>query len=194
MNRSHRPLVLLLLIVSLVCVPPARSAGDHAFVGSNNCKKCHLKEWKSWSETKMAKSFELLKPGVAAEAKTKHGLDPNKDYTTDATCLACHTTGLGKPGGFVDLATSPDRAGVGCEMCHGAGGDYTAKNLMSLENKEYKRVEVEAAGLISKPTIAQCQNCHNTNSPFVGKDYVFDFEARKAQGTHEKFPLKYVHE
>jgi len=27
----------------------------------------------------------------------------------------------------------------------------------------------------------------------VGKDYVFDFEARKTKGTHEKFPLKYAH-
>jgi hypothetical protein len=32
----------------------------------------------------MAKAFETLKPGAAAEAKTKAGLDPDTDYI-DAT-------------------------------------------------------------------------------------------------------------
>lgn len=196
MKVSPRPLLLtlaLLVVVSTFAVP-VQSSGEHAFVGVNQCKKCHIKEYKSWAETQMAQAFEDLKPGAAAEAKTKAGLDPNKDYTTDPTCLACHTTGYGKPGGFVDVATTPDRVGVGCEMCHGAGGDYTAKNLMSLENKEYKRTEVVAAGMVGQITVAQCQNCHNNKSPFVGKDYVFDFEANKAKGTHEKFPLKYKHD
>lgn len=192
------PRLWLLAVASIaavvIAVMPARSAGKHAYVGVNGCKKCHLKEWKSWSETKMARAFEHLKPGVAADAKKKAGLDPNKDYTTDPTCLPCHTTGYGQPGGFVDIASTPDRAGVGCEMCHGAGGDYTAKNLMSLENKEYKKADVVAAGMVGTIAVAQCQGCHNNKSPFVGKDYVFDFEANKAKGTHEKFPLKYAHE
>ena len=76
---------------------------------------CHLKEWKSWSQTKMAQAFEQLKPGERTEAKKTAGLDPDKDYTQDETCL------------------------------------------------------------------------------FVGDDYVFDFEANKDKGTHEKFPLKYTH-
>lgn len=195
MKVSPRLLILGLAasVALLIWSMPARSAGTHAFVGTNQCKKCHIKEYKSWATTSMAQAFEQLKPGVDAEAKTKAGLDPNKDYTTDPTCLPCHTTGYGKPGGFVDIATTPDRAGVGCEMCHGAGGDYTAKNLMSLDNKEYKKADVVAAGLVGQITVAQCQTCHNNKSPFVGKDYVFDFEANKAKGTHEKFPLKYSH-
>ena len=28
---------------------------------------------------------------------------------------------------------------------------------------------------------------------FVGDDYVFDFEARKDEGTHEKYPLRFEH-
>ena len=50
-----------------------------------------------------------------------------------------------------------------------------------------------AAGLVGEITQAQCTGCHNPKSPFVGDDYVFDFAARKDQGTHEKFPLKYKH-
>ena len=102
----------------------------------------------------MAKAFEQLKPGMAAEAKKKAGLDASKDYTQDATCLPCHTTGHGKPGGFTDLATTPDLSGVGCEMCHGAGGTYTQSHYMTLNNKEYKKADLVAVGLIGEITQA----------------------------------------
>lgn len=172
---------------------PARSAEVHSFVGINKCKMCHINEWKSWSQTKMANAFELLKPGVNADAKKKAGLDPAKDYTKDATCLPCHVTGYGQPGGFVDAASTPTLAGVGCEVCHGAGGSYVVDALMSLKNKEYKKADVVAAGLVATVSEPQCLGCHNNKSPFVGKDYKFDFATRKEQGTHQKFPLKFQH-
>jgi len=167
--------------------------GGPKYVGSKNCRICHINEHKSWAATKMANAFESLKPGVCAEKKKAAGLDPAKDYTADKTCLPCHTTGYGRAGGFVDIATTPDLAGVGCEVCHGAGGTYTAKEHMSLQNKEYKKATLVAVGLVDKITAKQCTGCHNTNSPFVGKDFVFDFEKMKDQGTHQKLPLKYPH-
>lgn len=166
---------------------------EHAFVGSNKCKKCHIKQYKSWAETKMANAFELLKPGGHVEAKKAAGLDPEKDYTTDETCLPCHTTGYGKAGGFVDVEKTPHLAGVGCEMCHGPGGTYLEEQYMSTKNKHYKKADVVAVGLVDKVASEQCIVCHNTDSPFVGEDYVFDFEARKSEGTHKNFPLKYEH-
>jgi cytochrome c554/c'-like protein len=182
------------LVAGMLALGPSPAQGAEAsFVGSKKCKMCHLKEWQSWSETKMAKAYDLLAPNAAAEAKKKAGLDPAKDYTKDATCLSCHTTGYGKPGGFVSIDASPDLVGVGCEMCHGAGGTYTQSDYMSLKNKEYKKAAVVAAGLTGTISKEHCANCHNDKSPFVGPGYVFDFEARKAKGTHEKFPLKYQH-
>ncbi len=181
------PLVLLPQVVTLL------EASEHSYVGSKKCKMCHSKEWQSWSGTEMGKAYEALKPGADKEAKKKAGLDPSKDYTRDPTCLPCHTTGYGKPGGFVDIKTTPDFAGVGCEMCHGPGGTYTQPQFMSLKNAEYKKSDVVQAGLIGSITKAQCTVCHNSKSPFVGKDYVFDFEAKKTKGTHEKFSLKYKH-
>jgi hypothetical protein len=168
-------------------------AGEHAYVGSKKCKMCHLKEHKSWGKTKMANAFENLKPGERAEAKKAAGLDADKDYTTDATCLPCHVTGYGKEGGFTSITETPALAGVGCEMCHGPGGTYVQPAHMSLKNKEYKKADLVAVGLVDQITEAQCKSCHNANSPFVGPDYVFDFEANKEKGTHEKFPLKYQH-
>lgn len=189
------PGYLLVASAALLCAaqPPLASAADHEFVGSDGCKKCHIREWKSWSETKMAQAFEKLKPGVAAEAKQKAGLDPNKDYTADSECLPCHVTGYGEPGGFTNIDETPALAGVGCESCHGAGGTYTRPELMSLKNKEYKLAEVVAAGMVEKVSEEQCSSCHNSDSPFVGDDYVFDYEAKKNAGTHEHFPLKYEH-
>ena len=106
--------------------------GAPTYVGSNKCKKCHLTNHKSWAKTKMGKALETLKPGNATEAKTKHGLEPDKDYTKDESCLKCHTTGFGSDGGYV-IPDETDKkavrrakklAGVGCESCHGPGSRY----------------------------------------------------------------------
>jgi hypothetical protein len=47
--------------------------------------------------------------------------------SSDALCLACHTTGFGRPGGFPktgDVDSHSDLARVGCESCHGPGGEH----------------------------------------------------------------------
>ena len=166
---------------------------EHAYIGSHKCKKCHVKQYNSWSETKMANAFEVLKAGVNAEEKKKAGLDPDKDWTTDKECIQCHVTGYGKPGGFVDIEQTPDLAGVGCEMCHGPGGTYVQDQYMSTKNKEYKKADLVPLGMVDTVSKKECDVCHNTKSPFVGDDYVFDFKEKKAQGTHEHIPLKYQH-
>jgi hypothetical protein len=145
------------------------------YVGVKKCKMCHMKQFKSWETTKMAKVFELLKPGVRAEAKKAAGVDPNKDYTGDATCLPCHT-----------VNGSADMPNVQCESCHGAGSDYM-KVMMT--NRDYKREEVIAKGLIL-PDEAACRKCHNEKSPFYKE---FNFKEQVAQGIHEHIPLKKAH-
>ena len=194
MRRIARSCIFVLCVVFLISVSGMMSlGGDHGYVGSKKCKMCHLKEYKSWEQTKMATAFDTLKPGARAEEKKAAGLDPDKDYSADAECVPCHSTGHGESGGFVDIATTPDLAGVGCEMCHGPGETYLQPEHMSLKNKEYKKADLVAVGMVGEITIKQCENCHNSKSPFVGEDYVFDFEANKEEGTHEKFPLKYKH-
>jgi hypothetical protein len=184
---------LSVTILALLLSPVATQADDHAYVGSKKCKMCHLKEYKSWEATAMATSFDNLKPGERAEAKQAAGLDPEKDYTQDATCVACHSTGYGKPGGFVDIVSTPTLAGVGCEMCHGPGGTYVKDPYMTLKNKEYKKAELVAVGMVEMVGEAQCTNCHNSDSPFVADEFVFDFAAKRDEGTHEAYPMKYEH-
>lgn len=188
--RRFLGFTMLLAALALLAALPA-SAEEHAFVGSKNCKKCHIKEYKSWEETKMAQAYESLKPGVDVEAKAAMGMSADEDYTQNAECVACHVTGYGKTGGFTSIEETPELAGVGCESCHGAGGTYIQDGYMTLKNKEYKLSELVAVGLVEKVGPEQCTGCHNENVPIEG--YTFDYEAKKDEGTHEKFPLKYDH-
>jgi len=179
----------------------ALSAGDDAkftYVGSKSCKKCHPKQYKSWAKTKMAKSFEILKPGQAKEAKEKFKLDPAKDYSTDETCLKCHTTGYGEPGGYATPDAEDKKAvkkakalqGVGCESCHGPASAYNKVFEEILKSKrKYKQDELYKVGL-KKIGKESCVNCHNDKGPTFDKSKPFDYDKRKDDGTHDHKPLK----
>lgn len=187
-------LQLLCLSLAVTLAGAAASpAAPASYTGAKRCKPCHLRQYVSWEKTRMAKSFELLKPGVKADEKRRAGLDPAKDYSADKECLACHVTGYLKPGGFQSLQATPELAGVQCESCHGAGSLYLAQNQMSLQNKEYKRSTVVAAGLVVPKADTCTTGCHNAKSPFFRPGEPFDFEKRKHDGTHEHLPLKYSH-
>ncbi len=186
---------LLLVVIVLLASPVSVLSQDYGYKGTKNCKKCHLKQFKSWKETNMSKAFEILKPGQRAEQKKGVGLDPKKDYSTDPECLPCHTTGYGQAGGFESEEKTPQLVGVSCEMCHGAGSEYTKKEHMSLKNKNYKLAEIVKVGLISPVTGDRCTDvCHNEGSPFFKKDEPFEFKKRKDEGTHVHLPLKYKHD
>lgn len=170
-----------------------------AYIGLKACKMCHIKQWKSWKKTKMAQAFETLKPTVRAEAKTRLKLDPQKDYTKDAKCLGCHTTGFGLPGGYKiakqgdakAVKRAKDNEGVTCEACHGPGSKFKAFHKETLSKKrQYTQDELYQLGQ-HKIDAKACTTCHNRRNPTVGADYHFDYEKYKAEDTHENVPLKY---
>ncbi len=182
------------MIIGNVFSQDKKEGSKYSYVGTKKCKMCHLDQFKSWSTTRMALAYDLLKAGVKADEKKKAGLDPKKDYTNSSECLPCHVTGYGKPGGFTSIDKTPELAGVSCEMCHGAGSEYTKEQFMSLKNKEYSRAEVLKVGLVSPVTGDRCTSlCHNAKSPFYDKNKPFDFNKRKAEGTHKHLPLKFKH-
>lgn len=190
LKRIATGLIAVMFVMAFWAVTSSNAA---EYIGAKKCKACHIKEFKAWEQTTMAKSFENLKPGVKAEEKKKAKLDPAKDYTKDAGCLKCHTTGYGKPGGFKSEADTPDLANVQCESCHGAGSEFSP--LMKA-NKEYPLAEGKKAGLIIPSEDEKgCLSCHGGDSPFnekVDAKYKFDFKERLKK-THEHFELKYKH-
>ena len=170
----------------------------YSYVGSKSCKKCHIKLYKSWEKTSSAKAFESLKPGQAAEAKTKHGLDPAKDYTKDESCLKCHVTGFGQPGGYA-IPDAADAAAVkkaktlegsGCESCHGPGSAYIdVFKEINKSKRKYKVDELYAVGL-NKMGPDACTDCHNDKSPTYTEDKKLDYAKDKDRETHDHIPLK----
>jgi peroxiredoxin len=86
------------------------------YVGSDACQSCHAKEFETWKASPHAHAVATLQ---------KAGKQGNAD------CLGCHTTAYGKPGGYPAGASpesSPDFARVGCESCHGPGGDHVGES------------------------------------------------------------------
>jgi hypothetical protein len=182
----------------------AEDAAKPAFIGPDECKKCHLKHHKTWKPTAMAKSFEVLKPDQAADKKKAGGLDPAKDYTTDAKCLKCHTTGYGTESGYpapagegktwsdAEKARATKLQGVTCEACHGPGSLYAPYKK---DHEQFKLADVQKLGATTPPTAQQCLACHVKECPTMPADYAFDFEKAKKSNKdfHDHVPLKFPH-
>jgi hypothetical protein len=171
---------------------------SYSYVGNKKCKKCHIKQYRSWEETRMAKAFEILRPGNNTEKKQEFDLDVEQDYTKDEKCVKCHTVGFGKPGGYAfpdpedkkAVRKAKQREGIGCECCHGPGSEYIKVfDEIQEAKRKYKVEELYAVGL-RKLDEATCTTCHNEESPSVNPGDPFDYEKRKDDGTHEHYPLK----
>jgi hypothetical protein len=120
-------------------------ASDATYVPGKKCKMCHIKIFKAQAETPHAMSFENL---------TGAGEETNED------CLPCHSTGYGKPGGFVDAASTPDLAGTTCQACHGPGSAHVESGLSKEQRRE----------LIQKTPKDACTKCHRNHEahPDIG--------------------------
>ena len=167
-----------------------------AYVGDKSCMKCHFKQHKSWKKTPLAESMNALKPTPEAEKdrfakKKKAGLDPAKDYSTDAKCLPCHTTGYGRQGGYpTEITADNDKVAktmgaVSCEACHGPGSKYVEHK--TAKTKEDKEAKFTAEGLkefgLVLPKEETCRTCHNKDNPTNDLE-TFDFEKDKLK-VHE---------
>jgi len=176
----------------------AAAAQEPEYVGSRACRRCHLREHRSWQRGSHANVFELLEPGVRPEAKEKVNLQPSVDYRANDLCLQCHTVGYGTPSGFKSVAETPDLLGVGCETCHGAGSIYIADDVMGNDNLDHSFNEVIAAGLIYPVPETVCKQCHtNPATPFnpeIFPEYAFEYSRQTVEaGTHEHRPLARAH-
>jgi peroxiredoxin len=123
-----------------------------AYVGSDACQSCHADEHAAWKAHPHAKALGTL------TAAGKAG---------DADCLRCHTTGFEKPGGFAASGgAQPALEGVGCESCHGPGGDHVG------ENAQRKGTILKLSDKCGSCAILQiCGACHDD-----ANDPGFEFE------------------
>ena len=173
------------LIVSLFLTAAAGvQAEEPRFVGNKACVSCHKAEAQDWARSLHAKSFELLAPGKKPAEKRKGKLDPEKDYRKDEKCIRCHTTGYKKEGGYVDVESTPELVGVGCEMCHGPGKHY--REIHKRMILEFQRSEVSAVGQ-TYATLGDkvCESCHGHKDMPLKKEmdpkYGFNLEDKMSR-------------
>ncbi len=126
-----------------------------AYIGSKVCSDCHSDEYENFTKfAKKAHSDRSIK--IMAS-----------DLTQDEVqeCYSCHTTGYGKPGGFVSFEETPELAHAGCEVCHGPGADHA----------EFGDPELIKRNL----SLDDCTACHNEER--VG---AFNFKPLLYGGAH----------
>ena len=122
------------------------------YLGGKSCKKCHMKQHRTWRKMKHAKAWETLPEKYrAADQKDDDG----------RVCMSCHVTGWGQQdrGGFKDPTSSEKLLGVQCEACHGPGSKHKAAGQKVLDEKRKKFNEGEKKFIQLKTT--NCTNCHN---------------------------------
>jgi hypothetical protein len=111
-------------------------AFESDFITSVNCAPCHQAAFDVWSKSKHAHAIEIL-------------VKEKKQF--DTSCVVCHVTGSGKPGGFLDLYKTAQLANVQCEACHGTGREHR----LNPSSAKAARVSIET-----------CVVCHTkSNSP-----------------------------
>jgi len=143
--------VILFLIspvnVSLSLAETKRTPG---YVGSLACNPCHEEEYKSFTtyarKSNSFRSIERVRKGLTEEEVNG--------------CYYCHTTGYGKPGGFVSPEKTPHLKNAGCEVCHGPGEFHIKtrdrrdiKRHLSKEDCEVCHTEERVKAFRYKPLI-----------------------------------------
>lgn len=120
------------------------------YVGSDACKGCHEKEYESFmTYARKSRSFESIE-------RLKKRLTEEEIKG----CYSCHTTGYGKPGGFISPEKTPHLKIAGCEVCHGPGelhvktmNPSNIKRRMTLKDCEVCHIEERVKAFRYKPMI-----------------------------------------
>ncbi len=143
-------LALAVGVTGQEAAPAGDPTGGATYIGAKGCRKCHIKEDKTWKKMKHAQAWENLPEKYR---------DPEQKDEQGRACISCHVTGYGVKGGFVDPKTSEDLLGVQCEACHGPGSKHKEAGQKVLDEKREKFNAGEATFTVLKT--ANCSNCHN---------------------------------
>ena len=141
-------------------------ASDPAkIVGPNACAECHKQEAEAWKGTHHFKTFrEMPRRKEANEIAEKMGV---QRIRSESMCLTCHYTVQQKEN------TKQPIAGISCELCHSAGGDWIKvhSQFSGKTEKTETKAEAEARlkladskGMIRPSSLYRlaknCYSCH----------------------------------
>ena len=157
--------------------PTASRARGPGYVGAAVCGSCHQGpamgyQLSLWRMSAHAQAYAVLAtPRAAARAREQGIEDPQRA----PSCLKCHATG-GRSG--TPMAHTFDlREGVGCESCHGPGGESLPEPAAAGEARRHRAPTLPV-------TRETCRGCHEAGAH--GKP--FDFAAARAKIAHPTRP------
>lgn len=142
-------------------VPHPRREIQGDYVGSEKCANCHEKSYLIWKKSGHAKAWDTLVQ-----------LDPPRTF--DPECISCHVTGwhptryFPYQSGFLSEKQTPHLINVGCESCHGPGGEHVAAEMGSDIERQVRAAKAMVVTKEEAETseVHNCRNCHDLdNSP-----------------------------
>ncbi len=114
-------------------------APSATYAGSAACAGCHATAYASWEKSGHAHAFDSL---------------VRKDSDADPSCIACHVTGFGEPGGYERRMKGASLVNVGCESCHGPASDHVlARSQAAAGGTVLQKMRPVGPG--------QCVQCHH---------------------------------
>lgn len=118
---------------------------DNFFIGSKTCGECHEAPYAKWLDVRHHNAMQTL---------------IEQDRHQDPECVRCHSVGMAYETGFRSMEATPELAGVGCEMCHGPGGNHITNTELEF-----------------KTTFTACAQCHDSeNDPHFAEHYSEKFK------------------
>ena len=142
MEKNFRRLLCLTVLVCFFgvgsLITSVSATEGPAYVGAEKCAECHPDQFEAFMKnSKKAKSYASIQ-------RMAGKLTPD-DLRA---CYGCHTTGYGKPGGFLSEQDTPHLKNTGCEVCHGPGSLHTESE--------------DPEDLIVAINVEDCMTCHNS--------------------------------
>ncbi len=143
---------MLKAVFILTCIigsVPAIAVADEikessAYVGSDTCGACHSDKYDAWKTSKHSGERNALN----GSANTT---EPKQDWIEN--CSGCHTTNRSA------TEATWSEMGVGCEACHGPGGDHVSNGG-------------DTGKIVSSKAADICGRCHGGNT--TGKGLMSD--------------------
>jgi hypothetical protein len=108
--------------------------GDATYTGVETCAPCHAPAVAWWRGHAHGRAYATL---------------VKRDKQFNLSCVGCHVTGYGKPGGAA-VVQSSGLTDVGCESCHGPGSLHAEDPDIATD----KNVRLAVAESV-------CVECHN---------------------------------
>ncbi len=160
MKRLMAAAVTVMLLMPLLLAAQPNTP-EHKYIGVDRCRICHMSkksgdQYGVWKGSKHAQAYTTLTTPAAKAVAEKAGQGAKAPHE-NPECLRCHVTAFGVADQFKGPKFNQTE-GVGCEVCHGPGEDYSPMKVMR------DPAAAAAAGLKFMDE-AGCKHCHNPESP-----------------------------